>query len=181
MCITVKRSRSTYALLPSRIFLIMEGALVSETVPCPSRFESPWVRARLCRWGARVWDLICGFCDVCTYAHAHGEWRWCGARVNGPKTHLEKEWVSKESLVRAAGGHCDVTCATNACTAAVGRETNDFCRRETVRARHYFGRQRLKVRLDHCQIATRRLSRWSRDLKYHDPYLVKMVYLSSRE
>jgi len=104
------------------------------------------VRARLCRWGVRVWDLICGFCDVCTYAYAHEQRRWRAARVNGPKTHLEKEWVSKESLVHATGQHCGVTCATNACTAAVGRETNEthFYRRETVRARRYYGRRRIE-------------------------------------
>jgi len=172
MCITVKGRRAgqrTYAFLPSRIFLIMEGALVSETVPCPSRFESPCscsiVSVRSSRVRLNLW-----FCEVCTYAHAHGETamarRACEWGEDSP-------WkgVSKESLMRAAGRHCGVTCATNACTAAVGRETNEthFCRRETVRGR-------LKVRLDHCQLATRRSSRWPRDFKHYDPHLVKVVY-----
>lgn len=178
MCITVKgagtkgtKSRSMYALLPSRIFSHNGRRTCQRDCTLPESLWKPRVRARLCRWGARVWDLICGFCDVCTYAHAHGQRRWRGARVNGPKTHLEKEWVSKESLVRAAGRQCGVTCATNACTAAVGRETNErahFYRRETVRGG-------LKARLDYCQITTRRSrSRWPRDL--NDLYLVKVAY-----
>lgn len=47
----------------SRTFLIMEGALVSETVPCPSRFESPCscsiVSVRSSRVRLNLWFLWC--------------------------------------------------------------------------------------------------------------------------
>jgi len=179
MCITVKGRRAgqrTYAFLPSRIFLIMEGALVSETVPCPSRFESPLscsiVSVRSSRVRLNLWFLWS--------VHVRARTRGTTMARRACEWGEDSPWkgVSKESLMRAAGRHCGVTCATNACIAAVGRETNEthFCRRETVR-----GRRRLKVRLDHCQLATRRSSRWPRDFKHYDPHHGQDGLLSSSE
>lgn len=164
ICITVKgtKCRSTYAFLPSRIFLIMEGALVSETVPCPSRFESPCpctiVSVRSSRVRLNLWFLWRVHARARTRRKGDGAARvWMGRRL----TLKRLVSIERESCACRTGRHCGVTCATNACTAAVGRETNEphFCRRETVRARRYCGRRRLKVRLDHCQIRHRTMTK----------------------
>jgi len=151
--------------------LIMEGALVSETVPCSSRFESPCscsiVSVRSSRVRLNLWFLWC--VHVCARTHRTVmarracEWvedsPWKGVSI-------ERESCACRCWSALRYNVCDK------CTAAVGRETNEtyFYRRETVRAR-YCDERRLKVRLDHCQIAIvsmtkgfqalQSLSRWS--------------------